>query len=374
MKKVISFLLLLAVLASACFALAEDTDDPVVAVVNGEELRQSVYEPYETQYLSYYGSLGLDTTSETTIAYVSDMALTAAIQDLLLSQDIKAQGCDVFTEEIEAWIVEAGTAAWEDALAQVGEYLRSTLEMDADADMSEAALQYADSLGVTAEDYIAVYRTQYANQQYYEWLMKDCPITDEEVQAAYETRVEESRSLYAGDVSAFETAMASGEETWYRPAGYRQVLQILLKAEGDTDEERLASVQTIVDEIYARLNAGEDFTALIAEYGCDSAFDDESFYTTGYSVHRESIVWEDAFINAAFAEDMAAPGSWSTQPFASTAGVHILYYLADAEEGPAELTDEVKEALSYTLYQERLQEKLQARVEELSDAATVEIK
>ena len=87
----------------------------------------------------------------------------------------------------------------------------------------------------------------------------DPEITQEEIEAAYRQRTDESKSLYAQDIPAFETALASGQEIWYRPAGYRAILQIMLSAEGETDEQKLASVKEETTDIYARLEAGETF-------------------------------------------------------------------------------------------------------------------
>ena len=225
---------------------------------------------------------------------------------------------------------------------------------------------------MTEQTYVEEYRTQLAMAYYYQLLVGEDAVTEEDVLLAYVDRVEESKNLYGSDVEAFETAVYNGLEVWYMPEGYRAVLQILLPAEGATDAERLASVQATIDEIYARLENGEAFADLIAEYGADSNFADASFYESGYQVHRESVLWEDVFVATAFSEDMAAPGDWS-QPFTSDLGVHILYYLNDVPGGAVALSDEVKEALVYTLYNELAQTALRERIDELSDTANVVI-
>ena len=125
-----------------------------------------------------------------------------------------------------------------------------------------------------------------------------------------------------------------------------------------------------MDAIGERLNAGESFQTLMAEYNTDAAFDDADFLTVGYQVHRDSIVWDERFVSAAFSERMAQPGCWS-DPIVSDAGVHILYYLCDSKSGAIEMTDAIHDALSYTLYQEMCSEALSARLNELSDSAEV---
>lgn len=360
-------LLLIAALLCGCGAkeAAAPTEpvDAVIAKVNGQEIHASDFEPYRQQYLVSYLAAGEDPADAAGTAYVEDAALTACIQDFLIQQDMQEQGCYTFDEATEAWFRQAGAAAYQDALAQAAEYLRDTLELGDGADLEKAALVYANERGVTEERYVQVFRDEYAAATYNAWLTRDCPVTEEDITAAYDAYVAESRERYGEDVAAFETAISAGEAVWYQPEGYRSVLQILLPAEGG---------EKIAEEIYTRLDAGEDFLALLAEYGTDANCKDESFLSTGYSVHPDSILWDEAFIAAAFGEDLTAPGTWSRTPLVSDKGVHILYYLKDAISGPAPLTDNVREALTYTIYQTRAAACRTARLEQLSENAKVE--
>lgn len=190
-KRILTLLLALMMMTAGAFAeeaeTAQTETDAAVALVNGEALMNSDYEPVRENYLTSYAALGYDIQDETVSAYLDDLALTAAIQNLLVEQDMKAQGCYDFDEETEKWCAEQGQTAYESALAQVAETLNKTLELeDEDETLQKYALQYAELLGVTAQDYIDVYRTQYATMRYYAWLTQDCPVTEEEIQAEYE--------------------------------------------------------------------------------------------------------------------------------------------------------------------------------------------
>ena len=190
-KRILTLLLALMMMTAGAFAeeaeTAQTETDAAVALVNGEALMSSDYEPVRENYLTSYATLGYDIQDETVSAYLDDLALTAAIQNLLVEQDMKAQGCYDFDEETEKWCAEQGQTAYESALAQVAETLNKTLELeDEDETLQKYALQYAELLGVTAQDYIDVYRTQYATMRYYAWLTQDCPVTEEEIQAEYE--------------------------------------------------------------------------------------------------------------------------------------------------------------------------------------------
>lgn len=372
MKRFLLLLLIVCCLLTGCQAkpqpAANHVDTAPFITVNGETLTFKEYYAIESAYLAQYEAAGVDLSDEKVVAYLQDLATTYAAEQMLVKQDMRAQGCYDFTEEEDAWFVQMGQDAYNTALEDVKSSLRSP-DMSED-DVLVYALSYAKSLGVTEETYVDYYRTQYAAARYHEWLTKDQPITDADVQSAYDTRVADSKVLYENDVAAFETAVYNNLEVWYRPAGYRSVLQILLPAEGDTEEAKLQSVQATLDDIYARLQNGESFQTLIALYGTDANFADESFLSTGYQVHADSILWDADFVSAAFSADMAQPGSWS-QPFASTLGVHILYYLGDVTGGPIELTADLRTALSSLLYTERYTAAQTERINELAAAATV---
>lgn len=370
MKKLNALLcLLLCLLLPLSLACAEET---VVATVNGEAVTYADYAAIESAYLYQYQLAGADLTDPAAYAYVQDLALTYVIQQRLVVQDMQAQGCFDFTAEEEAWCLEQGHLSWEKALADVGEMLRAEVGLEEGTDMTEAALAYAANLGVTEQTYVEEYRMQLATTKYHGWLVGGEGVSAAEVNEVYEQRVAASQALYAQDVAAFESAIATGAEVWFMPLGYRAVLQILLPAEGATNEERLASVQGTLTEINTLLEAGEPFANLIALYGTDANFSDPAFYQTGYSVHPDSIMWDETFVAAAFSPEMAAPGCWS-QPFASELGVHILFYLGDVPGGPVEMTEEVYDALAYVIYTQKTQEALTQRIEVLADAAEVVI-
>lgn len=368
MKHVCRFLAFLLTACMLMSAACAQTTEAVIATVNGEDLLYSSYVAIESAYLYQYQMAGLDVTNPTIAGYVQDLALTYAIEQMLVVQDARAQGFYELDAETEAWCVEQGQAAYEQALKDVGEMLRESLGLVEGADVQKYALDYAQSMNVSVDTYIDEFRKQYAYARYQEWLIRENPVTDADVQAAYDERVGQSEAAHAHDVAAFETAFYAGEEAWYMPEGYRlvQLLTLDAAAQGDTDEAKLASVAEKVDEIRARLANGDAFDSL---YGLYSA--DENPVVTPYQIHRESIIYEDALISGAFSDSMAAPGDCC--PVVLGDAVVLLYYQGDATPGPIGMTEEIVDALSYVIYTERTQAALTARIDELADAAVVVI-
>lgn len=316
---------------------------------------------------------GIDTSSENVQNAIREAAMQELVEDRLLTQDMTAQGCYDMTEEEEASIADAAKKSQADLQQQMESYFASYMDSqeDSSATAAELAETYLKDSGYTLEYMENYIRNTVASTKYEQWLMEgEADTTQEEIQAAYEERVASSKAAYENDVSAFETALANNQEVWYRPDGYRAVLQIMLSAQGDDDAQKLASVKETTDAIYDRLEKGESFESLIAAYGEDSAFDDASFYETGYQVNPQSVLWEDAFVQAAFGDGMKNPGDYS-QPVVFGDNVHILYYLKDIPGGAMELTDALAAALGQELYAQRTEEKMEARLATLKEEAEI---
>ena len=371
MKKMM--LVLLALVMALSTAFAEGTD-AVVATVNGEAIMHSALDAQKEYYASLFSSYGLDIADETISAYIEDMSLTALIEDLLLVQDMTEKGVYNFTDVELSEINENAVNAYSQTVVELGTYLLNNYGAS-DEDMTDENIvlygtSAAEMYGYTLDYFIEYCQNDAASQKYADMLMEGVEITEEEVVKEYEARVAQSKELYAEDITAFETALTNGGEIWYRPDGYRRVLQIMIASDA---EDKLAATRAQVEEIYGKLEAGAAFEDMIREYGMDAAFDDEAFYAAGYMVHPQSVMWEDSFISAAFSADMEKPGSYTREPVVSSAGVHILYYLRDEAAGAAELTEEVKAALRSSMYNDRADERVVARVEELAAAAKIVI-
>ena len=123
-----------------------------------------------------------------------------------------------------------------------------------------------------------------------------------------------------------------------------------LKADAEKAEaDCLASVQDKLDEIYAKIEAGEDFEALIEEYGEDPGMQNEPTKTRGYYVCSDSTNWDKNFTAGAMALENV--GDVSETPVISTSGVHIIRYESDVTPGAVALED-----IHDALYDETLED------------------
>ena len=92
-----------------------------------------------------------------------------------------------------------------------------------------------------------------------------------------------------------------------------------------------------IEDIMKRLEAGEDFAVLQAEYDQNPEPREE-----GYLVCAESVIWEQAFKDGAMS--MEKPGDY-TGPIYLAAGSQFLYYIKDAQEGAVPLDAESLETV-----------------------------
>ena len=116
-----------------------------------------------------------------------------------------------------------------------------------------------------------------------------------------------------------------------------------LKADMDkAAEDCLANVKSKTDEIYAKLESGEDFAKLIEDYGEDPGMQNEPTKTTGYYVSADSTNWDKNFTEGAMALEKV--GDVTQTPVVGSSGVHIIRYETDVKSGPVAL-EEIRDAL-----------------------------
>ena len=153
----------------------------------------------------------------------------------------------------------------------------------------------------------------------------------EEAEEPEETEAPRTAEEIQADIDAAEASLD----------GLKEAVE---KAEADC----LASVQDKLDEIYGKIEAGEDFDSLIEAYGEDPGMQNEPTKTRGYYVCANSTNWDANFTAGAMA--LANVGDVSETPVISTSGVHIIRYESDVTPGAVAL-DEIHD----TLYEDTLE-------------------
>lgn len=232
---------------------------------------------------------------------------------------------------------------------------------DEEARAAAAALLSEDE-GITEESIAAQLREDLWTRKLFDSVTADIELTEEGLQDAYDTLVAAQRDAYDGFTDDYEYARLNGELIVYNPQGYRAVRHILLAfdaealdaglalaeerdgLDAEADAARIAEIDKALDELYAplearaqaareRLEAGEDFEALLQELGEDDYMLEED---ACYYVGANTVLWSDEFVAAA----LALPGVGDvSEPVRSLSGVHLIRFAQEVPAGEVPLAD-----------------------------------
>lgn len=112
-------------------------------------------------------------------------------------------------------------------------------------------------------------------------------------------------------------------------------------------QNALANIAPEADEVLSRLEAGEDWDALTAEFNDDPGMmAGEATAETGYPVCEGYASFDEAFVNAAMAIPEA--GQWSDKIVGETYGYYIIKYMGDIPEGAVDM-ETVRETMTAEL-------------------------
>lgn len=128
----------------------------------------------------------------------------------------------------------------------------------------------------------------------------------------------------------------------------------------------LASVSEWSDAVYAKLEAGEDIDAVMAEYGEDPGMQREPAMSTGYYVREDTTTWDPNFVEGSMV--LGAVGEYSAQPVITSSGVHIIYYYSDVPAGAVPY-EEVRDALEVQAIEDKANAHFDEVMAELTEKA-----
>ena len=375
----------------------EETADDTVYTFNGQDVLWSeIQDCAEWLYENSYADSADDYASA-----IEYLQYTAVMDAKIVEWKL-----NVYSQEEEDAFRQEAQTIWDEAVQNYVENYMSGADASEEeiSTLRQAAAEHFESQGATVETLTDSLRST-SNVDKLDAYMRehyDIQATDEEVQELFDSYVERYRQMYENKVLEYEYMTKQyGYDSWYRPAGYRAVLQILLEVDSDllddyqnkltayeegqnTDEDAdaaddasekvteadveaarqavIASRQTKIDDIYARLANGESIETLIAEYNADPGMSGDTL-KTGYLIHKDSIGWDTAFQEAAFDERMQKPGDMSA-PAVGIYGIYMVYYLADVPDGAVEMTDDIRTSIVQYIENTKMDEQFSRWIDE----------
>lgn len=423
-KSVLALLLAVMMVLSGCALVSKDEEKDnarVIIDVNGETVTKRVIsaavqnqisqnEYYNQLFSSYYGYSAMYPTDEAT---VTNQVVEAYTQNLVLKQKAAALGMTELTDEEKAHAEEHAKEYYDSFLKSViSSYMpNSGLEGD---ELTAAAEKYVSEHSdvktvdgrATYEDFLKNAQEEVAVEKLEEDIVKDVAVTEEEIKADYDAKVEAAKATMESNPDTYGYNLMNGTAVYYAPAGYRMVKHILVgisdedtkaaddaqtalseaqdaltNAAADADKDALqaavdaaqaaydaakaagmANAKVKADEVYAKATAeGADFDALIAEYSTDHMPEE------GYAIREGYTYFVEPFVTGAMA--LANVGDVS-EPVESTYGYHIIKYVSDVAEGPVDL-ETVRESISNELLTTKKNELTESTIQQWVSEAKV---
>ena len=332
-----------------------------------------------------YAAYGvIDTTTPEGLEAGRTAVFDALVNNAVPMAIAHKQGLTLTEEEL--------AAAMENVESDMGTYLSEFMndaiedeeERKAEAIKSFNAAYKANGISYESvrEESIAQYKDQALADKLRAQVMDSAAqATDAECKAWYDEQIALEREAYAADATAYyydsQNYSYLGEvQPLVAPEGLFYVKHILIKHTDPnstataTDAENTRDAQALAQSILDKVNAGEDFDALIAEYGEDPGMLSEPTKTTGYVLGEGyDAVYDAAFYEAAM--ELKETGDTSGLVNGSN-GYHIIRRVGDVSTDPVPYADVQEEILSYLNGQKQSQA-YSAQLEEWKQEVTIKI-
>lgn len=199
---------------------------------------------YMAQYYSAYGQK-FDSSNPDTIKKVQTTVVNAMVEEEVKKQKAAATGMNNLTEEEEKTLQEKVDNAWQNIQDRVKTQFFKDTELEGEA-LDAAVVQKAEELGYTRATVEEQERSTFVVDKLETETVKDVAVSDDEIKATYDLKVQEAKTKYESNLSAYGTAVNGGQTVYYRPAGYRMTKQILVRF--------LAEDKALMDQLNSAIN------------------------------------------------------------------------------------------------------------------------
>ena len=266
-KKALLALMMAAVLLlSGCALIQKDqaVDDATEIIRMGDKVYTKIQVKAAAQQelinkAQTYSMFGYayDMTDPANIAEAQEAAVKALKEDLTLTAKAAELGFDQLTdEELEAVKAKA-QESYDNMVNTAKQYVEGKDEMD-EAALTEAAVKMAEDAGYTMENRTESATKDAVSAKLKEYAVKDVAVTDEEIQAEYDSKVESNKETYAENAASWAAAANNGYTTlYYTPAGVRRVKQILVKFT-EEDQTAIKDANTKLSDANTARTAAQD--------------------------------------------------------------------------------------------------------------------
>lgn len=422
MKKplLLACVLALALLFSGC-ALVEkdqavDLATPVISIGDIVYTKADILNTADNLYYNYGYYYGSASASE----YI-DTAVTGLKQTALERYMVSKLGLDQVSAQEQSKIDEDAASLKQEQLDMIKLYYFSESELQGE-ELDKAVLEMLEGFGYTDEGFAQSAKMSFELDKLRASVTDTVSVSEEEARQNFDSAVASAKESYATDLSAFGKSFNAGTQTYYTPAGYRYVKNLLVKftdddaaalstlnsqitqkqslitstqksvdeynAAGELNDEQKDALNTLQTDLQtaqseladlmvqltaatdtAYANIGQTVAGIRERLAAGEAFDalmsefnkDTATVntTTGYAICEGFTGKETAMVEAAMA--LKAPGDVTQEDIKAANGIQILQYVGDMQEGEVAF-DTVKELDAITQLSARQEEAYTAQL------------
>lgn len=274
-------------------------DNVVIAQVNGEDiLYNEFYDIYNYTLISK--EIDPETEDEEELAYmkeIKEQILEDLITRKVMQQKMEADGYEITDE-----IMKEAEDSFNSMIEMIGSQMQLQAQFGGDEgaeekDYKKEAEEYVagelELMNMTKEDYIKNMAEEIMANNYFEDLTKVVEASEEEIKSFYDKELEISKTDGNGAIDLIKPAQTRVKHILVKIADEDTGEYFNLYTGGKFDEaesfleEKLAEIKPKAEEVLEKAKNGEDFEALIDEYGEDPGMESEE-YKDGYLVDEMS--------------------------------------------------------------------------------------
>ncbi|MEE1200355.1 MAG: hypothetical protein U0L09_06865 [Christensenellales bacterium] len=226
-------------------------DAQIVAEYDGGIIfRDDALEEYEYA-ISMYSQYGIDVAAYGLEAELKQLAVEGMMQKKALEIRAAELGLDQLDEEVISRLESEAEAGFESYIEGVKSYVAG--EETDEEKIRQAAIDYLTAQGYTLEKLTDTMKENYVSEQIYNDTIQDVSVSDEDVQAYYDSLVKADQESYANE-SNYYSKRQSGSEIYWNPEGYRQIKQTLIKF-SDEQAAQYSELKSTLTALNSELDA-----------------------------------------------------------------------------------------------------------------------
>ncbi len=427
----IALLLVLVLALSGCNLIVKDqnVDNALIILsykdnnVTKSEVLNLAYEQMyqEAQMYMNYG-MNYDFSDPAKLKAAEEYVIENYFKPNLVTQEkVKEFGLDQLSQEEQDEIQAKAKETFESQKEFITTFEFSDTQLEGEA-LEQAINDRMTEYGYDFDLFVESEKNTLVGEKLKAKVIEGISVSDEEVEEAYDLKVQTDKENYTANPSSFASAVNNGTKVYYTPAGARHIKHILrsypedvkseitalnssvaaaeaeittinsnitalnaneeaTQEEKDTLtvqlrekeeelsqlqkdlEDKIANAAAALDEdvqkVLAKLEEGKSFDEVMAEDGEDPGMKQEPAMSTGYAVVENFTSFDPAFVKGAMA--LTKIGDIS-MPVPGLNGVHILEYTSDITEGETAF-DDVKQSIYDELLTQKQNEYYQAEVD-----------